>query len=112
MNCFDDVGSDNSHDTSNRSSISNGKFISNSWRTQCSSDSANENDLDSKHIDSNGNANGHHRTYYKRTPLTDKYPSRANGFRKAPSYIQENGTKSTDTPDIYENHSAKPIQFR
>lgn len=104
----------NSHDVSNRSSISNGKFTG-CWRTQRNDDdNVNENDPSSKLLDANGNVNGYiengHRSYFKRSPLTDKYPLRGTGLRKAPPYFQENGNKS-DFHDIYEN-STKPSQFR
>lgn len=112
-----DLGLDN--DVSRRSSISNGKFVAN-WRTQRYSNGGDdENDgNDSKYlIDSNGNVNGYtengHRSFYKRTPLTDKYPLRGNGLRKTPSHIQENENKINDFHDIHENQSMmKSSQFR
>lgn len=89
------------------------------WRTQrYGGDDGDENDGDAKYlIESNGNVNGctgngHHRAFYKRTPLADKYSLRGNGLRKAPSHFQENGNKS-DFHDIHENPSMiKPSQFR
>lgn len=129
MNHFVDLGLEN--DVSSRSSIRNGKFVSN-WRTQHRYNSSNggggsggsggsgddENDGESKyHIDSNGNVNGctengNHRGFYKRTQLADKYPLRGNGLRKAPSHFQENGNKS-DFHDIHDNQPMmKSSQFR
>lgn len=123
------------HDVTNRSSITNGKFINN-WRIQrCTDD--NDNDVDdggdgnngsdtdaSKlHYHTNGNGmnggytmeNGGHRSYFKRSSHSDnnnKYPLRMNGLRKSSAYFQENGTATrSEFHDIYEN-SAQHSQFR
>lgn len=108
----------NSHDISNRSSITNGKFAA-SWRSRrySNDDVANDNETttDSNVIDANGNVNGctenGQHSYVKRSPFTDnKYSLRGNGLRKAPPYFQDNGNKS-DFHDIYEN-STKLSQYR
>lgn len=104
----------NSHDGSDRSSISNGKFTG-CWRGQrYGDDNINENESDTKLHHANGNGNGYiendHRSYYKRSSLSEKYPLRGNGLRKPPSYFQDNGNK-LDFHDIYDN-STKQSQIR
>lgn len=107
------------NDITNKSSITNGKFINN-WRIKrCPADdnddddddvenknvngdaAANGNDTDTKlHHHTNGHGingyamdNGGHRSYFKRSSYSEnnRYPLRMNGLRKSSAYFQENG---------------------
>lgn len=138
-NQMDEHIENGNHDVTNRSSITNGKFINN-WRIQrCTDDhdhgddgdddgdgtNGNDTDASKLHHHTNGNgmnggytieSNGGHRSYFKRSSHSDnnnKYLLRTNGLRKSSAYFQENGTPPTRSEfhDIYEN-STQHSQFR
>lgn len=119
---------ENGHnDITNKSSITNGKYINN-WRIKrCTADENDADDDVENNVNGNGingyaMENGSHRSYFKRSSHfdTNKYPMRMNGLRKSSAYFQENGggvggggggTRS-DFHDIYENSTRQHSQFR
>lgn len=121
-NYYVNVGLDNSRDVSNRTGISNTKYVT-SWRAQHqrynNGNAIDENDANNTQFhNSNGivngcTENGQEESFYKRTSLHEKYPVRTNGIRKVNTSFQEDGNgNKIDFHDIHENQTMKPNQFR
>lgn len=85
------------------SSICDGKLVR-SWRSHRKSENGNENYPISKFADTDvSHEKNGHRPYFKRSPLTDKYPFRTSGSQKTTSYSREIGFNLIDENDIPTN---------